>query len=952
MGGIPVSIVIPAYNASPTIGETLQCLVAQTRQAWEAILVDDGSADATAEIARGFAARGYPVRVIVQDRLGVCAARNAGIALARGEWMLFLDADDWIVPDYLERMLAVLEADPGLDAVHCGWCRIAPDGTRLPEKYSDASPDLFPTLSRRCPFAIHACVMRKASIEAVGGFDTSLKVCEDWDLWQRAARRGARFGSVHEVLALYRMRPGSLSRDPIQFCRDGLRVLEQGHAPDPRVRDPLPVHAQGQPIGELAFYRIMLITWLAGLLLGEGKDATPMLEGIPVAAIPGVSASLIADNLFESAGLQDCRIESAWVERWPLMHGVVADFLAAVERRTRTPGLAQCVRVLLERRVVERAVALFPTSIGSTYGIRVDITRPLADVQVGRSNERLYCRVEIAGEVLGVVELPICDGVIDSCVLADAIAACFAWDMLGRFFDATIYRRPLPRGGRMRRLFGAGRLRQPAIAPSVPLVHDQIGWQVFLQQLWRRWDWPQERFYDINAVEPAPVERRADRAHIEVELGAPLPNVRVDGPELSVTLRVGGVPAARFVVPAAQGWVSAAALRVALLSETGFELCVAAVREALIGHSWSDKMPLAERLAAAARRDAELKRPPAYGQGGTAAPCPPDGSLILGRRPGPAASSASRFARLPGAVAGPLLDMASAAGEWIACRPSGAGVPHSVIYAPTLIRAGDASREFRSVAAVAAHAHPQGGQPGPNESPAGVTTALPVLMYHRVAPGGEDGMRRYRVDPAAFEQQLEYLRASGYYSVGLDEWQKAVGGRSPLPGRAIAITFDDGYQDFCDHAAPLLRRYGFSATVFLVADRIGDSNVWDQAFSEKLPLMGWAEILELQAQGFQFGSHSASHRALTGLSLAEAAIEGARSRAALETKLKVPVRAIAYPYGDFDPIVAHIMGACGYLYGLSCRPGRARLEDSLLAVPRIEIEGGRSLRDFVDRLAG
>ncbi|MBM4200788.1 MAG: polysaccharide deacetylase family protein [Gammaproteobacteria bacterium] len=254
--------------------------------------------------------------------------------------------------------------------------------------------------------------------------------------------------------------------------------------------------------------------------------------------------------------------------------------------------------------------------------------------------------------------------------------------------------------------------------------------------------------------------------------------------------------------------------------------------------------------------------------------------------------------------------------------------------------------------AVAAHVLWQGGQPHAHQPQPVVTATLPVLMYHRVAPGKADAMRRYRVSPEAFEEQLQYLRDAGFYSVGWAEWQAAAAARIPLPGRAIALTFDDGYQDVFEFAAPLLERYGFRATVFLVADRIGGSNVWDQAFAETIPLMGWAEIRELHARGLQFGSHTATHRALTGLSIAEVVDEGARSRAMIEDALRSPVRAIAYPYGDFDDPVAHAMGGCGYLYGLSCRHGRARFGDSLLALPRIEIEGTDRLRDFVAKLAG
>jgi hypothetical protein len=110
-----------------------------------------------------------------------------------------------------------------------------------------------------------------------------------------------------------------------------------------------------------------------------------------------------------------------------------------------------------------------------------------------------------------------------------------------------------------------------------------------------------------------------------------------------------------------------------------------------------------------------------------------------------------------------------------------------------------------------------------------LTDRLPILMYHRVAPTGSAAMTRYRVSPEAFEHQLRYLRDGGYYSVSLEDWRLAMQTKTPLPGRAILITFDDGYLDFQTHAWPLLQRFGFSTTVFLVAGAIDESNSWDRA---------------------------------------------------------------------------------------------------------------------------
>jgi len=252
---------------------------------------------------------------------------------------------------------------------------------------------------------------------------------------------------------------------------------------------------------------------------------------------------------------------------------------------------------------------------------------------------------------------------------------------------------------------------------------------------------------------------------------------------------------------------------------------------------------------------------------------------------------------------------------------------------------------------IAAHVLWRGGRPRRSGADQAVVThRLPILMYHRVAPDGSPALARYRVTPEAFEAQLRYLCEAGFHSVRLDDWRAAMEVRRPLPGRAIHITFDDGYRDFLTNAWPLLEHYGFSATVFLVADRIGQSSSWDRGYGAEFPLLGWSEIHQLAGEGVEFGSHSASHPFLTALALEDLVREGAHSRALLECGLGVPVRAFAYPYGDVDQTVQHLVGACGYVFGLSCESRLSSFHDSLLALPRLEIAGSDSLAEFVARL--
>ena len=230
------------------------------------------------------------------------------------------------------------------------------------------------------------------------------------------------------------------------------------------------------------------------------------------------------------------------------------------------------------------------------------------------------------------------------------------------------------------------------------------------------------------------------------------------------------------------------------------------------------------------------------------------------------------------------------------------------------------------------------------------TRQLPILMYHRVAPEGSVRLADYRVTPAAFEDQLRYLGDAGYYSISLDEWRVAMELRRPLPGKPVLITFDDGYRDFQDFAWPILKQFGFSCIVFLVSGEIGKTNNWDRYYGEEIPLMDWSDILQLKEEGVAFGSHTASHPHLTGISLGEVVQEASISRKLLMEQLSQPIHAFAYPYGSFDRVVQHLVGACGYVYGLTTETRMCQFNDPLLALPRVEISGADNLQTFIQKL--
>ncbi len=144
---------------------------------------------------------------------------------------------------------------------------------------------------------------------------------------------------------------------------------------------------------------------------------------------------------------------------------------------------------------------------------------------------------------------------------------------------------------------------------------------------------------------------------------------------------------------------------------------------------------------------------------------------------------------------------------------------------------------------------------------------------------------------------------------------------------------------------------GLPPLFFLVSDHVGKYNSWDEAYEEKLPLMGWKEILELEQEGVGFGSHSATHKPFTSLSPTEIVIEGARSRTALQKHLQKPVKFFAYPYGDTDSVIAHLIGGCGYTLGFSGENKFSIFTDDTMRLPRIEVEGSLQLKEFIAKLS-
>lgn len=223
-----VSVLIPAHDVAGFVGDALDSVLAQSFADWEAVVVDDGSRDATAEVA---AARRDPrIRVLRQPQSGVSAARNRAMAEARGEAILFLDADDWLAPDALLRLAAALEASSAAVGAAGPHAVVAEAASPAAPGSPRAKPLRFgpgEVLERLCVENLFVngghLLLRREAVRRAGPFLRHLRYGEDWEYWIRLALQGPFAVAPGEAPVLFvRERAGSayrrMAHDPEAFA--------------------------------------------------------------------------------------------------------------------------------------------------------------------------------------------------------------------------------------------------------------------------------------------------------------------------------------------------------------------------------------------------------------------------------------------------------------------------------------------------------------------------------------------------------------------------------------------------------------------------------------------------------------------------------------------------------------------------------------------------------------
>ncbi len=227
------SIVIPTYQAAATVAEAIESALGQEHPAHEVIVVDDGSTDDLDRALEPFLGR---IELVRKENGGGASALNAGAEAASGEFMAILDADDAYDPRRLSALAALARARPDLDLVTTD-ARFVVEG-RSVGRFAATSP--FAAKDQRTAI-FDSCFLggwpaiRLAPLQALGGFDESLRTGYDWDCWIRMLLAGARAGLVEEPYYEYRLHPGSLTASRLSSLWDRVSLLEQA-ARNPAVR--------------------------------------------------------------------------------------------------------------------------------------------------------------------------------------------------------------------------------------------------------------------------------------------------------------------------------------------------------------------------------------------------------------------------------------------------------------------------------------------------------------------------------------------------------------------------------------------------------------------------------------------------------------------------------------------------------------------------------------------
>lgn len=948
-GGTGLSVISPAFNAERTLARAIAS-VRFPQTAHEIIIVDDGSSDATNEIAHRLAERNRRLKVVRQDNRGVAAARNAAIREARGEWLLFLDSDDSLFPNAEQAFARAIAHHPDADVIVARAAWIDRNGRRRPYPRGDLC-DAKAALARHCGIAIHSAIVRTSLAVELGGFDERLSSSEDWDFWVRLARRGARFAMIDDVVAAYHARPHSLTRDVLPMAKNHLDVLARNYAPDPRIGD-----AEPAAEGDLAFHQLAFLLWSGARAVLTGDDPARLFALVA----PHPDWDLDVDFTIQ------------------LIHDAITDYLCTTdgdlhgEWRGIRPGLER----LLEHAFPGEAAARVRLSVLTGVKHRLHNGKPWSDEDDIGAGPLLARQIVRHGRALGwTLAHPRTSS--DAAARIAASIAPTRWTLAhGQPWRSLAFWRGLAptltnlRGyGARRTGFDPGwaktlavhRLRAglrdglaaamgatdevvaaPGPRASVPTpkrpeaVADAKAWDTFFSEEnpWR-YDSAYETEKYALTLSLFPEKRPARALELACAEGHCTPAI-ADRVETLVASDISAQALARAkerVGPRANVSFAECDLFRDPLPAGPFDLVVC-----------SEVLYYAADAATLSATAAKM-----------AAALAPGGRIVLAH-----ANLITDDPSTSGFDWGHAFG-ARAIGEAFASAP-GLSLAHEIRTPLYRIQAFDKAAAAASPVIVArditATIEPRlardvmwDGAVMSRTEAMGRERALsvPVLMYHRIGAPASPGLAPYAVAPEDFTEQMRFLRRNGYWTPSLAQWREAMARCMPLPGRPVLITFDDGYRDFAETAWPILKRNALGASLFVVSERVGQAPDWDHDGGDE-PLLGWDDLRALADEGVEIASHNARHVRLTRTPIDHAIADGAASREMIRERIGGAVEAIAYPFGGADPAVRAGLWACGYRLGFTARPGLAAISGDPMMIPRQIVARADTLHAFAQKL--
>lgn len=984
MGEVAVTFVIAAYQAETTLEACILSVRQQTRSDWQVVIVDDGSTDGTAALADRLAAGDTRMSVIHQPNGGASAARNAGVAAATARYICLLDSDDWIDRDYLSKMLPVAEAGNGGVIPYCSFRRVDETGRhmKVSRPVRLEGEEAKQRFSEFCAITIHGALIPRHYYLEVGGMRAERRTCEDWELWLRLAFAGARFERVDACLCYYRMRTGSLTTNLLLMLDDALAVSRIGEELWATAKAP----AQDQRLSPES-RRIRLGVWIAGLAAPSDVTPTQILSRFePVPNVFGLEAEL-SETLAWALDLS-CPPTGSAIDTSSWCRFVEA-FFSELENAA-DPGLKRSLWARLARSLAGLWHFDAPWRAGSILVANVDVLHPHA-IAKPADVDTVVLRICKGAQLLGVVEVPLWTN-LSAVDLIEIAASRFraamlstpaAVPVLARFGKEASRRWPAvarilaKQDNKKRRLSQMGRqiwresVRQTCIGTAnyrsaqhaiqaQPVAVDtqrQVqsiitapsGEQrstadrlTYWEQVFNSADpWDYLSVYETRKYDQT-LEILGDESYhraLEVACAEGIFTEKLSARVSSLAAAdISNKALARaaerckdqtnidfFQLDLVSGEIEGQ-YDLIICSEVLYYLDSRATLETVLGKFERALAPGGVFVTAHAHLTADEPHRTGFdwdnpfGVGTIADVLQRSGTLCLEETIETELYSVLRFRKAPSQVESPPRRQYRDFG-----KPLDPGVEATVVWDSVVTGRKQAYLNER-------------------------TSSLPVLMYHSIGNDFPEALNRYQTTPEAFADQMRLLRRHGYYTVHSSELVRRLSQARTLPGRPIAITFDDAYSDFAENAFPILERNGFSAEVFVVTDMVGKTATWDQRFGHAARLMGWDQIGDMHRAGTQFGSHLATHRPATFLTTPELAEEAIRSRQTLERELGSKVASIALPYGAYDDRVASILGLAGYAVGHSCTQGIADLGSNPLSLPRIEVRGGMSLTEFAAQL--